>query len=100
MNKRWVIKEICHSGRKGTRWTAVDDIKYNGLIGCFAEFDMDSVERFKGVHMVLKGHPYYDWWDTTGIIQLARRLDGDYVLETVNTIYVLEEVKAKGGGKE
>lgn len=101
MMKTWLIKDICHSGRKGVRWTAVDDIKYYGLVGCYAKFDMNSIKQFEGIRMYLAGHPDHSWWDTTGIIQLARRWDGDYVMETINTIYVLEEVsKSQTGGKE
>lgn len=84
---------IYHSGRKGKRFDPRTEDKYDGLIGCLCDFDPDKVEQFKGVRFNLKNHPYYDWWDTTGIIQLERDFNGNYVLETVNTIYVFEEEK-------
>ena len=96
MNKfKFEIIGIYHSGRKGVRWQEVSDAKYDGLVGCLTTFNPDEVERFEGIRFYLKNHPRYKWWDTTGIIQLARGIDGSYVLETVNTIYVFDEVKAE-----
>lgn len=84
---------IYHSGRKGVRWENVTQPKYDGMVGCLTTFDPNNVEQFDGVRFYLKGHPLYEWWDTTAVVQLARDFDGNYVLETVNTIYVFQEVK-------
>ena len=87
------IAGIYHSGRIRKRWNPRTEEKFDSMVGCLCDFDPDEVEQFKGVHFNLKDHPNYDWWDTTGIVQLARDFDGNYILETVNTIYVFEEVK-------
>lgn len=89
----FVIKEILHSGRKGIRGEPVDDYKYDGLVGCFAKFDINNIRACQGVHMVISGHRYYDWWNTSPVIQLTKRNFNVYELETVNTIYILEEVE-------
>ena len=87
------IKEILHSGRKGIRGEPVDDYKYDGLVGCYAEFDINDIRAYQGVHMVISGHSFYDWWHTSPVIQLTRRNFNVYELETVNTIYILEEME-------
>ena len=79
------IAGIYHSGRKGKRWNPRTEEKFDSMVGCLCDFDPDEVD--------LKDHPNYDWWDTTGIVQLSRGFDGKYILETINTIYVFEEVK-------
>ena len=87
------IKGIYHSGRKGTRWDPVIDEKYDGLIGQLCTFDPNEVEQFRWITIYLKNHPFYCWWNTTALIQLSRDFNGDYVVETVNSIYVFEEIK-------
>ena len=90
---KYRIKGIFYSGRTGTRWQEVSDLKYDGLVGCLCSFDPEKVEQFNGIRFFLKDHPYHSWWETTAVIQLSMDFDGNYVLETVNTIYVFEEVK-------
>ena len=87
------IKEILHSGRKGIRGEPVDDYKYDGLVGCYAKFDINDIRACQGVHMVISGHNFYDWWNTSPVIQLTKRDFDVYELETVNTIYILEEME-------
>ena len=89
----FVIKEILHSGRKGIRGEPVDDYKYDGLVGCYAKFDINDIKQCQPMHMKLSGHMYYDWWDTSLVIQLTRRNLNVYELETVNSIYILEEME-------
>lgn len=86
------IKGIYHSGRKGTRWDPVMDEKYDGLIGQLCTFDPNEVEQFRWITIYLKTHPFYRWWNTSNVLQLSRDLNGDYLVETVNSIYVFEEV--------
>lgn len=90
---KYRLRDIYHSGRKGNRWEKVTQPKYDDMVGCLTTFDPNSVEQFEGVRFYLKDHPLYRWWDTTAIVQLSRGFDGDYYLETINTIYVFEEVK-------
>ena len=89
----FVIKDILHSGRKGIRGEPVDDYKYDGLVGCYAKFDINEIRACHGVHMKISGHSFYDWWNTSPVIQLTKRNFDVYELETVNTIYILEEVE-------
>ena len=90
---KYRIKGIFYSGRTGTRWQEVSDLKYDGLVGCLCSFDPEKVEQFNGIRLFLKDHPYHSWWETTAVIQLSMDFDGNYVVETINTIYVFEEVK-------
>lgn len=90
---KYRIKGIYHSGRKGTRWDPVMDEKYDGLIGQFCTFDPNEVEQFRWITIYLKNHPFYRWWNTSNVLQLSCDLNGNYVVETVNSIYVFEEVK-------
>lgn len=87
------ILAIYHSGRKGDRWSLRKDQKYYGLTECLCDFDPIRVKQFECYRLHLQGHPEYEWWDTTAVIQLSRDFDGKYYLETINTIYVFEEVK-------
>ena len=90
---KYRIKGIFYSGRTGTRWQEVSDLKYDRLVGCLCSFDPEKVEQFNGIRLFLKDHPYHSWWETTAVIQLSMDFDGNYVVETINTIYVFEEVK-------
>ena len=86
------IKAIYHSGRKGTRWDPVMDEKYDSLIGQLCTFNHNEVKQFRWITIYLKNHPFYRWWNTSNVLQYLvtqRRC----VVETVNSIYVFEEVK-------
>ena len=85
------IKEIVHSGRKGTRYESVTDEKYDGLVGCKINWNIDDIKQFDGVTFKVRNHPFYSYWHTSPVIQLAKRDITTYELETINTIYVLEE---------
>ena len=94
MNKyKYKIVNIYHSGRKGVRWSVPEDPKYDDLVGCLCTFDPFEVKQFESIRLWIKNHPIYRWWDTSAIIQLSCDFDGKYYLETINTIYVFEEVK-------
>lgn len=90
MNKYKII-DIVHSGRKGIRGEKVTQSKYENMIGCIAYIDIDSVKPFQSVHMILKGHPDYDWWDTSVLLSFSLH-KGHMEIETANSIYVFEEV--------
>lgn len=34
----------------------------------------------------------YSWWETSPVIALSLNIKNQYVLETVNTIYILERL--------
>ena len=83
----WEIKKILHSGRKGVRWDHVEDVKYEGLVGCRVRFRIENVKQFYSLQMSVIGHEYYEWWDTSPIIQFSRSYEDNkyYVIETINT---------------
>lgn len=91
MNKYKIIN-IVHSGRKGIRGEKVTQSKYENMIGCIAYIDIDSIKPFHSIHMMLKGHPDYDWWDTSVLIAYHTDLNNRMLFETVNSIYILEEI--------
>ena len=81
------IKGIYHSGRKGLRMSPVTDYKYDGLIGCQIEWDVNSLRQFQPTRFWYKN---VLWWDTSPVIQLTKKDFNIYALETINTIYELE----------
>ena len=91
---KYKIIDIVHSGRKGIRGTKVTQSKYENMIGCIAYIDIDNIELFQSVHMILKGHPEYDWWDTSVLIsyEINWRIN-KISLETANSIYILEKIE-------
>lgn len=90
---KYKIIDIVHSGRKGIRGEKVNKLKYEALIGCIAYIDVDSIKLFQNVHMILKGHPNCDWWDTSVLISYEVNWYTNKIsLETANTIYLLEKI--------
>ena len=103
MKKRYKIVSVLHSGRRGLRNEPVDDYKHEGLIGCVVEsLLMEDLKQFECVHWDFVGDDdLYDWWRTSPVIQITHDLRKDvYWLETINTIYELEEVKTDGDSAE
>ena len=98
MKKKYKILNITHSGRKGLRRKPVDDWKYDGLIGSVVQLDnymnqLEQIELFDTiVFRILSGNSGYDKWYTSNVIQISRNLDGMYEIETIDTIYELEEI--------
>lgn len=91
---KYKIIDIVHSGRKGIRGEKVVQNKYKNMIGCIAYIDAENIKPFKSVHMILKGHPQYDIWDTSVLVAWNLNLDTDKLeIETVNSIYILQEIK-------
>lgn len=84
------IKGIYHSGRKELRMSPVTEYKYDGLIGCQIEWNINSLRQFQPTRFWLENHSKYSWWDTSPVIQLTKKDFNIYVLETINTIYELE----------
>ena len=85
------IKGIYHSGRKGLRMSPVTEYKYDGLVGCVIEWNINSIQLFQPTRFLIKNHPIYSLWNTSAIIQLSKEKYSDtYILETINTIYELE----------
>lgn len=91
---KYKIIDIVHSGRKGIRGTKVTQSKYENMIGCIAYIDIDNIKPFQSVHMILKGHPEYDWWDTSVLISYEINWYTNKIsLETANTIYLFEKIE-------
>lgn len=93
--RKYKILNIAHSGRKDIRLSPVKDPRYNGLIGSIIE--MDNIENSKLFDRLkwdfVENKPiWYDFWTTSPIISISLGFDNHYVVETVNTIYVLEKV--------
>lgn len=89
---KYKIIDIVHSGRKGIRGTKVTQSKYENMIGCIAYIDIDNIKPFQSVHMILKGHPEYDLWDTSVLISYHTDSYNRLSFETVNSIYILEKI--------
>ena len=89
---KYKIIDIVHSGRKGIRGEKVIQNKYENMIGCIAYIDIDNIKPFQNIHMILKGHPEYDWWDTSVLISYHTDSYDRLLFETVNSIYILEKI--------
>lgn len=87
------IKGIYHSGRKGPRMEPVTEEKYEGVNGSIIGWDVESIRQFRSTRFWFEDHPLYSWWDTSAILQLRKRDFNIYELETVNTIYILEDLE-------
>lgn len=93
---KYKITNILHSGRKGVRDEPVADQKYNGLVGSVVVLiGMDIVEdckQFDKLSMIIiSSDSNYYYWDTSAVISIARGYCGEYHVETLNAIYILEE---------
>ena len=95
MKQKYRIMSIVHSGTKGDRGTLVTEDKYKGLVGCKVLFDPVNIHLGYGLSMTIPPleHKLYDWW-TISCIQNVEHDDEDGVLviETLNSIYYLEEL--------
>lgn len=90
------IKGIYHNGRENPRMEPVADEKYETLVGSIVGCDINEIRQFKPTKFTFYDNPRYDFWNTSEILQLSRRLSDDmYELETVNTIYILEELEGE-----
>lgn len=90
---KYRILGIYHSGRKGTRWTKVNDEKYDDLESCEIWCDLDKINQFQTFRFYLKHHPNYEWWDLSCIICVwFNRIKDIYYIETINSIYCLEKI--------
>ena len=97
--KRYRVLEILHSGRKNTRNKPVDNPKYDGIIGSIVELaGINSIEGIRQFNLVsfefVKTSSDYDWWNTSAVISVFLDFHNRYHIETINTIYILEEVNS------
>ena len=84
---------ILHSGRKGIRNEETTESKYDGLKGSTIEMkDPEAIKQFESLDMRVYGSNVYSWWETSPVIALSINLKNQYVLETINTIYILERL--------
>lgn len=86
------IKGIYYSGRKGARFEPINGVKYDGLVGCFIVWDKNGIIQFEPTYFTVYGHDFYTTWRTGPVIQLTQQDSKTYELETVNTIYILEDL--------
>lgn len=90
---RYRIKGIYHNGRKGPRMEPVTEEKYDGLAGCRILWDISELKQFKSTTFKIIDDFFGSWrWHTSEVLQLTKRDEKIYELETANTIYVLEEL--------
>lgn len=87
---RYRIKGIYHNGRRGIRWEPVTEEKYDGLLDALISWDVHEIKQFQCTSFKVLSGGIWNWY-TSEILQLSKK-DKTYVLETVNTIYELEEV--------
>ena len=93
MKNVYIVKNIFHSGRKGERYTPVnDDYKYGGIIGYKVKFNPLKLERGKNLYMDVCASPQYSWWETSMVLATYIDKDKTLVVETENSIYEFEEV--------
>ena len=65
-------------------------LKANILTDNEIVWDINTVKRFEQTEFYMIST--HDCYDTSAVIQLYKRMDGIYELETVDLIYVLEEI--------
>ena len=92
------IVNILHRGREGKRNTPVTDQKYNGMVNSIIKLkNYDSIEniwQFDELRFdFIETESDYDFWRSSCVIAISLGYDNLYYIETINTIYVLEEVK-------
>lgn len=94
---KYKITSILHSGRKGLRNMPVTEKKYDGIVGSIVTLIyVDRIEDCKQftdmIFNLIETDSDYELWHTSPIISIGTDTDGGYVVETVNTIYYMEEV--------
>ena len=94
---KYKIVSIKHSGRKGIRGTDVNEPKYEGMINSIVEIS-PSLEnekiRYTPLHMnFIETESAYDQFHTSAILAISINKNWNYVVETINTLYELEEIK-------
>lgn len=95
---KYKIIGIYHSGRKGTRYDEVTDYKYDGLIGSIIDTDkpIEDYKEFEEIYWnFISSDSLYACWHTSAVIGSGINSFGDYVIETINSIYVLEKVNGQ-----
>lgn len=93
---KYKIIDVLHSGRKGIRGTPVEEHKYDQLVGSVIrmyDLEGESIKQFEPLRFNFVDHPLYEIWNTSELLQLAKdKKSGEYIIETVNTIYRLEKL--------
>ena len=93
MIRKYKIKSIVHSGRKGERGTPVTQEKYAFMIGCEALFDLEYVRIGRSFSFLLVGHPlYYDWTMSCVTDCWFSEETKTLNIETANSIYEFEYI--------
>jgi len=91
MKKKYRIKEILHSGRRGIRNEPCTDEKYDDIRGRIGWVDIDEIKQFERYRIDLVSDDKFDWWTISEVFELGvNRNTGDIQIETANSIYMLE----------
>jgi len=95
---KYTITDILHSGRRGLRNMPSNDPKYNGIAGSVVTLrNVNKIEDYKQFDELqfnfVDTKSNYEIWNATPIVAIGMDKSGRYVVETVNTIYHMKEVK-------
>lgn len=98
-DKKYRIYKISHSGRKDVRNKPVDDEKHYGFVDSIIQSpDVGKLKQYQNYYFkFITSKLNYDYWRTSGVIEIVSLVSSTenkpkYMLETVNTLYYLEEI--------
>ena len=93
MIKKYKIKEILHSGKKGERGLPVWNKKYEYVLGFDCFFDKDNITVGAPFIFYFINNPEYAWWGMSTVVSVDEKPDEKkLIVETLNSIYIFEEL--------
>ena len=93
MIKKYKIKEILHSGKKGERGLPVWNKKYEYVLGFDCFFDKDNITVGSPFIFYFINNPEYAWWGMSTVVSVDEKPDEKkLIVETLNSIYIFEEL--------
>ena len=93
MIKKYKIKEILHSGKKGERGLPVLNKKYEYVLGFDCFFDKDNITVGSPFIFYFISNPEYAWWGMSTVVSVNEKPDEKkLIVETLNSIYIFEEL--------
>ena len=93
MVKKYKIKEILHSGRKGERGLPVWNKKYEYVLGFNCFFNKDNITVGVPFIFYFISNPKYVWWGMSTVVSVDEKLDEKkLIVATLNSIYIFDEL--------